>query len=81
MQITTVMVVLLLGWSAVTLLKQGYQPVPWPTGHNLQFGHEALGFLNHTDLAHDLARKFGLLGILIAFGHSLLAMSGEESLA
>src|SRR6266568_9128365 len=81
MQITTVMVVLLLGWSALTLLKQGYQPVPLPTGHNLQFGHEALGFLNHTDLAHDLARKFGLLGILIAFGHSVLAMSGEESLA
>src|SRR5216117_3468328 len=81
MQITTVMVVLLLGWSAITLLKQGYQPVPLPTGHNLQFGHEALGFLNHTDLAHDLARKFGLLGILIAFGHSVLAMSGEESLA
>ena len=24
---------------------------------------------------------FGLLGILIAFGHSVLAMSGEESLA
>src|SRR5205823_1218859 len=36
MQITTVMVVLLLGWSAITLLKQGYQPVPLPTGHNLQ---------------------------------------------
>src|SRR5246127_5108205 len=81
MQITTVMVVLLLGWSAITLLKQGYQPVPLPTGHNLQFGREALGFLNHTELAHDLARKFGLLGILIAFGHSVLAMSGEESLA
>src|SRR5437667_4080474 len=81
MQITTVMVVLLLGWSAITLLKQGYQPIPLPTGHNLQFGDEALGFLNHTDLAHDLARKFGLLGILIAFGHSVLAMSGEESLA
>src|ERR671924_12792 len=36
MQITTVMVVLLLGWSAITLLKQGYQPVPLPTGRNLQ---------------------------------------------
>jgi amino acid transporter len=81
MKITTVMVVLLLGWSAVTLLKQGYQPVPLPTPHNLKFGTEALGFLKHTDLAQSLARKFGLLGILIAFGHSVLAMSGEESLA
>jgi len=81
MKITTVMVVVLLGWSAVTLLKQGYQPVPLPTPHNLRFGSEALGFLKHTDLAQNLARKFGLLGILIAFGHSVLAMSGEESLA
>jgi amino acid permease-like protein len=29
----------------------------------------------------DLAKSFGLFGILIAFGHSVLAMSGEESLA
>ncbi|HEY1464565.1 MAG TPA: APC family permease [Terriglobales bacterium] len=81
MQITTVMVVILLAWSAITLLKQGYQPVPLPTPGNLHFSSEALGFLKHTNLASDLARKFGLLGILIAFGHSVLAMSGEESLA
>lgn len=81
MQITTVMVVILLGWSALTLLKQGYQSVPLPTPGNLKFGEEALGFLKHTDFAQDLAKKFGLLGILIAFGHSVLAMSGEESLA
>src|ERR1700732_3531459 len=37
MQITTVMVVLLLAWSAITLLKQGYQPVPLPTPENLKF--------------------------------------------
>jgi len=81
MQITTVMVIILLAWSAITLLKQGYQAVPLPTPDNLKFSPEALGFLKHTDLAHDLARKFGLFGILIAFGHSVLAMSGEESLA
>jgi amino acid transporter len=81
MQITTVMVVLLLAWSAVTLLKQGWQPVPLPTPANLHFSSESLGFLKHTDLASDLAQKFGLFGILIAFGHSVLAMSGEESLA
>jgi amino acid transporter len=81
MQITTVMVVILLGWSAITLLKQGFQPVPLPTPGNLVFSKESLGFLHGTDFAHDLARKFGILGILIAFGHSVLAMSGEESLA
>ena len=31
MQITTVMVVILLAWSALTLLKQGFQTVPLPT--------------------------------------------------
>jgi amino acid transporter len=81
MQITTVMVILLLGWSAITLFKQGYQPVPLPVPGNLKFSAEALGFLKHATLAQDLARKFGLFGILIAFGHSVLAMSGEESLA
>src|SRR5437762_9233394 len=81
MQITTVMVVLLLGWSALTLMKAGYQPVPLPVPANLKFSPEALGFLRHTFQGQDLARKFGLFGILIAFGHSVLAMSGEESLA
>src|SRR5205814_6518987 len=48
MQITTVMVVLLLGWSALTLMKAGYQPVPLPVPANLKFSPEALGFLKHT---------------------------------
>src|SRR5437667_204896 len=81
MQITTVMVVLLLGWSALTLMKAGYQPVPLPVPANLKFSPEALGFLKHTFQGQNLAGMFGLLGILIAFGHSVLAMSGEESLA
>jgi len=77
MQITTVMVVILLSWSALTLMKNGFQSVPWPTPGNLRFSPEALGFLKHT----SLATQFGIFGILIAFGHSVLAMSGEESLA
>src|SRR3954470_6448427 len=81
MQITTVMAVILLAWSAITLVKQGYQHVPLPTPGNLVFSKESLGFLHGTNFAQDLAKKFGILGILIAFGHSVLAMSGEESLA
>ena len=81
MQITTVMAVILLGWSMITLVKQGYQHVPLPTPGNLVFSKESLGFLHGTNFAQDLAKKFGILGILIAFGHSVLAMSGEESLA
>jgi amino acid transporter len=81
MQITTVMVVVLLGWAAVTIFKTGYQPVPLPTPENLHFSKESLGFLHKSFPEQSLARMFGVLGILIAFGHSVLAMSGEESLA
>jgi len=81
MQITTVMVVILLAWSALTLFKSGYQSVPLPIPGNLHFSKESLGFLSHSFPEQSLARMFGLLGILMAFGHSVLAMSGEESLA
>jgi len=81
MQITTVMVVALLGWSAFTLFKVGFQHVPLPTPGNLHFSNESLGFLHHSFPDQSLAQKFGILGIMIAFGHSVLAMSGEESLA
>ncbi|PYY14453.1 MAG: APC family permease [Acidobacteria bacterium] len=77
MQITTVMVVLLLGWAVITIMKVGGSLPPWPTPSNLHFNETSLGFLSHT----SLATNFGLFGILMAFGHSVLAMSGEETLA
>jgi amino acid transporter len=77
MQITTVMVVILLVWAVYTVVQRGAQLPPLPIPQNLKFNDEALGFLKHTDLAKSL----GFFGILIAFGHSVLAMSGEESLA
>jgi len=49
---------------------------PAPVPANLHFSNEALGFLKGRGLP-----LFGLFGILMAFGHSVLAMSGEESLA
>jgi len=81
MQITTVMVVMLLGWAGFTLYKSGFQRVPLPTPSNLHFNSESLGFLAHRFPGQSLPQMFGVLGILIAFGHSVLAMSGEESLA
>jgi amino acid transporter len=81
MQITTVMVVILLAWSALTLFKSGYNPVPLPIPENLHFTKDSLGFLRYNFPEQSLTHMFGLLGILIAFGHSVLAMSGEESLA
>jgi len=78
MQIVTVMVVILLVWSGITLLiRGGAQLPPLPIPQNLHFSEEALGWLHGS----NLPTTFGLLGIMIAFGHSVLAMSGEESLA
>ncbi len=78
MKVTTVMVVLLLGWSFLTLLRGHYSLPPWPVPQNLHFTNESLGFLKHVP---DLPHIFGIFGIMMAFGHSMLAMSGEESLA
>jgi len=77
MQITTVMVVMLLGWSLFTLLKVGGHLPPFPTLANIHYTDESLGFWKHSKLPH----MFGILGLIIGFGHSVLAMSGEESLA
>ncbi len=77
MQITTVMVAILLVWCVVTLLVRGeanWPPAPTPS--NLTFTPASLGWLEGT-IWPQLA--FG--GLLIAFGHSLLAMSGFETLA
>jgi amino acid permease len=77
MQVTTVMVVLLLGWGIFSAVYKGALLPPLPVPANLHFSEEALGFLKHS----SLARTFGLFGILMAFGHAILAMSGEETLA
>ena len=78
MQITTIMVVLLLGWSIFTLLHHPVPLPPLPIPGNLRFTPESLGFLkNHPDIPH----LFGIFGVMMAFGHSVLAMSGEETLA
>ena len=76
MQITTVMVVMLIIWCLATIFKNGYQPVPFPTHESLKFNPDALGWLKGT-----IAPSITFIAILIGLGHSLLAMSGEESLA
>ncbi len=77
MQITTVMVVILLIWGIYSVFVQGSHLPPLPTASNMSFSQDALGFLKGTKFVPVL----GLFGILMAFGHSVLAMSGEESLA
>ena len=77
MQITTVMVVALLIWCPITLLLRGnVQLPPAPTHENLRFTAESLGWLEGTFWPH-----LAFAGLIIAFGHSLLAMSGFETLA
>jgi amino acid transporter len=76
MKVTTVMVVMMVVWCGLTLLWRGGQLPPTPEPRNLHFSREALGWLNGT-----IWPSFTIVAILIGFGHSILAMSGEESLA
>ncbi len=73
MQITTVMAVMMIVWCSITLYIRGAHLPPL----ELKFTGESLGWLKHL----PAARTIGAIGIMIAFGHSILAMSGEESLA
>ena len=77
MQITTVMVVAFLIWCPITLLLQGHaQLPPLPVPANIQFSEDALGWFNGT-----IWPQIGAIALIIAFGHSLLSMSGFETLA
>jgi amino acid transporter len=77
MYVTTVMVVIMLGWCSYTLWVRGAHLPPWPHLSNLTYSDDALGWLRHTSLPYTI----GLVGIFIGLGHSVLAMSGEETMA
>ena len=77
MQITTVMVVALLIWCPLTILiKGGISLPPAPIPSNLTFTDESLGWFKGT-----VFPSIPFIAITIAFGHSLLSMSGFETLA
>jgi len=77
MQITTVMVVMFLVWCGITLLTRGPAQIPpAPLPSNLTFTDESAGWLQGTFLL-----RMSAVAIVVAFGHSLLAMSGFETLA
>src|SRR5580765_5325424 len=77
MYVTTVMVVMLIVWAVYTLSIRGVHLPPAPRLANLAYGNDALGWLGHTSLPYTV----GFIGILIGLGHSVLAMSGEETMA
>jgi amino acid transporter len=79
MKFTTALVILMIAWCGWTLYvhpELRHLP-PWPSPSNLHFSKEAEGWL----LSSHLPEVIGVIGILVAFGHSVLAMSGLETLA
>src|SRR6267143_2666862 len=77
MRVTTVMVVILLGWCGYTIWLRGLHLPPFPSAHNIRLDKNSLGWLDGV----SLGRLFTLVAVFVGLGHSVLAMSGEESLA
>ena len=81
MYVTTVMVVLMVLWCCYTMLVRGAHLPPLPSLHNIVYyqGEHggALGWLHNVSWPYTI----GFVGILIGLGHSVLAMSGEETMA
>ncbi len=77
MKLVTVMVVILIGWCIYTAVLRHSSLPPFPYPRNIHLTPSALGWLAHS----KLPQMFGIVTIFIALGHSVLAMSGEESLA
>jgi len=77
MAITTVMVVILLIWCAITVLRAPIQLPPNPLHPGVvPLNLESLGWLDGTWISH-----LTFIIVFVGFGHSVLAMSGEETLA
>jgi amino acid transporter len=77
MQVTTVMVAMLIVWCTYTIWVRGAHLPPFPTPRNIHLDHRALGWL----YGHEIVRIIPLIAVFVGIGHSVLAMSGEESLA
>jgi hypothetical protein len=77
MVITTVMVVLLIIWCTITVLRAPIVLPPNPLHPGVvPLNKESLGWLNGTWFSH-----ITWIILFVGFGHSVLAMSGEETLA
>jgi nucleotide-binding universal stress UspA family protein len=78
MVITTVMVVLLILWCVFTIFRGPTIQLPPNPLHPgvVLLNKESLGWLNGTWISH-----LTLIILFVGFGHSVLAMSGEETLA
>jgi amino acid transporter len=79
MGITTVMVVILIIWCTATVLHGPFQLPPNPFKYGITLDHESLGWLH--SLKDSWISHLTLFIMFVGFGHSVLAMSGEETLA
>jgi len=70
MQLTTVMVVLLIGWCTYTVWVRGSHLPPMPRPANLRLGKDALGWLWGSSLS-----RIGMIMVFVGLGHSVL---GDE---
>src|SRR5215472_12706127 len=78
MIVTTVMVVILLVWCTITVLKIGVHLPPNPVHPGIvSLNKESLGWLYGMPWLTGLTMTV----VFVGFGHSVLAMSGEETLA
>lgn len=73
-QFSIVICVALFIWAAITLLKRGSFTLP-PFAP--QLNKESIGWATHM----PFLEKIGYIGVLMALGHSVLALSGLETLA
>ncbi len=77
MQVTTVMVVILIVWCSYTIWLRGAHLPPRPTPAHIQLDKRSLGWL----YGSQIVRMIPAIAVFVGLGHSVLAMSGEESLA
>jgi amino acid transporter len=81
MYVVTVLVVIIVVWCSYTLWVRGAHLPPFPYLRNIVYFQGphggALGWLRHSSLPYTV----GFVGVLIGLGHSVLAMSGEETMA
>src|SRR6202158_2958331 len=77
MQLTTVMVVVLIGWCGYTIWMRHLSLPPFPSVSNMRLDKNSLGWLYGVQLGPLIT----FVAVFVGLGHSVLAMSGEESLA
>jgi amino acid transporter len=83
MIITTVMVVILIVWCTITILRTPVQlpPSPFHGAGAIPLNKDSLGWLDTSWFRHLPFKALISIIAFVGFGHSVLAMSGEETLA